>query len=322
MVGGMPKHFDLSNPTFFRISQAAIESLTAVCVNSFLIISGFFGIKLKMQSIWKIWLLLISIYVPFYVVNSIFINEFSIIAFQNNICAFTRESYFVQCYLMLMLLSPIFNSFIEKYNRYQILIYVIFLWIIEFSLDILVKNQSLGFNHGYSLIHFVLMYLLGRSAYQFKKEIIQIRKLYYVFGYMICALMLFVAYICVGRPQIIFAYSNPIVIIESFCLFFCFIYTPFHNRVINTIASSTFAVYIMHTCSPMYEFCCFMDSYLLKNYCYSSYVLLLSLFIILIFSFCILYDKIRLILTERITDRAFVYLENKFKNLINGEFLD
>lgn len=322
MVGGMPKHFDISNPSVFRVCQAFIESITVVCVNSFLIITGFFGVRLKLCSIWKIWLLLISIYIPFYIVNSICNSEFSILTFLNNLCAFTRESYFVQCYLMLMFLSPILNSFIEKYDRYKILLYVIVLWTIEFSLDIFVKNQSLGFNHGYSLIHFVLIYLLGRCAFLFKKEIIQINKSYYCIGYITCALILLGAYMSFGRPQIIFAYTNPIVVIESFFLFFCFMNRPFHNRIINTIASSTFAVYIMHTCSPLYEYCCLVDSYLLSNNCYCSYLLQLGLFILLIFSFCILYDKVRLILTKRITDKVYSYIENKFIYVLNDTFFD
>jgi surface polysaccharide O-acyltransferase-like enzyme len=57
-VGGMPDRLDLSQLSAFRIGQAVIESASCICVNMFLIISGYFGIRFKGSSLLKICLLL------------------------------------------------------------------------------------------------------------------------------------------------------------------------------------------------------------------------------------------------------------------------
>lgn len=73
LVGGMPKHFDMDNVSLFRIVQALIEACTCICVNMFIIISGYFGIRLKFQSVLRICLLLFSIHVPFYIIDCLFL---------------------------------------------------------------------------------------------------------------------------------------------------------------------------------------------------------------------------------------------------------
>ena len=67
-VGGM-RGFDLHHPTLFGAGQMIIEALTCICVNMFLIISGYFGIRLKLTSVIRLCLLLFLIYVPFYLVE-------------------------------------------------------------------------------------------------------------------------------------------------------------------------------------------------------------------------------------------------------------
>ena len=67
-VGGM-RGFDFYNPTLYGAGQMIIEASTIICVNMFLIISGYFGIRLKLISVIRLCLLLVLIYVPFYVVE-------------------------------------------------------------------------------------------------------------------------------------------------------------------------------------------------------------------------------------------------------------
>ena len=72
LVGGMPKYFDIDNLSTFRVTQAVIESCSCICVNMFLVISGYFGLHLKFQSVLRICLLLLSVHVPFYIADCLF----------------------------------------------------------------------------------------------------------------------------------------------------------------------------------------------------------------------------------------------------------
>ena len=313
-VGGLPDRFSFSEISTFRIGQMVIQSLSACCVNCFLIISGWYGIKLKLKTVWNINWLLIGVYVPFYIVRCIFLKEFSVYSFATRFLGILCESYFVQCYLMLMFLSPILNAFIEKQGR-RMLPYVLCFWGIEFVAE-LIGNKSIGVEAGYSLIHFVLMYMLARSAYYYKEELMRVKRYKWVIGYIICALIICAFYLLGIKWT--WHYSNPLVIMSAFCLFMPFLYKEYRNRTINWLASSTLAVYIMHTCTPLINFLRKTDIDLLENKPYPTYLCMMGGGIILVFFACIVYDKIRIWATGRLSEKLFARVEtwmNKYKLL-------
>ena len=309
-VGGISNPFDSTKDLSFRMGQMIISSLCIVCVNCFLIISGWYGIKLKFQSIWKMYVLLVCIYVPFQLITSLYSKSFSIIQFGDNLLAFTRESYFVQCYLMLLFLSPVINSFFEKYGR-KTLSFVLVFWIIEIVMENLRDNKSLGFEDGYSLIHFILIYMLARTASLYKNEILKISRKKWITGYFICACLICICHIVNFKHT--WDYSNPIVVLESFCLFFPFLYKPFYNKKINWLAGSAFAVYIIHTTPPVYNLLMKIDNYLLIHLNYWIYLPSYLLVCIIVFFVCIAYDKCREHLLSPISNKLFNILNIRLK---------
>lgn len=309
-VGGITDPFDSEKDFSFRMGQMLISSLSVVCVNCFLIISGWYGVKFKLRSIWNIYILLVCIYVPFQLISSIYTGNFSIFQLINNLLAFTRESYFVQCYLMLIFLSPIINSFIEKYGH-KILSFVIVFWLIEIVMENLIDNKCLGFEDGYSLIHFILIYMLARTASIYKNKLLEVRRKKWIIGYFTCALLVCIGHILGFKHN--WDYSNPIVVIESFCLFFIFIYKPFYNKKINWLAKSTFAVYIIHISSPVYNILVRVDNWLLGSLNYYAYVPSFIFVCVIIFFIGILYDKSREFLLSQLTDKLFNIINVKLK---------
>lgn len=178
---GMPTSFVWKSVSAFTVGQTLIESFSCVCVNCFLVISGYYGIKFKYRSVWNMFVLLLSIYVPFCIVQMLYAGDFNVKQLLLSFFAFSRESYFVQCYLMLTFLSPVLNSFIEKYNRH-ILKYVFVFWGIEIYFECLRGNESLGFNDGYSVIHFILIYMLGRCLFLYRDKVLKINRNCYLGG--------------------------------------------------------------------------------------------------------------------------------------------
>lgn len=313
-LGDMPDIFNINNINSNTIGQVLIEALSSVCVNCFLIISGYFGIKFKYKTFWDMYIMLVMIYVPLYFIECAFYDNFTFKELLRNILALSRKNYYVQCYLMLCFLSPILNSFINKYGK-KILKYVLTFWVIEFYFDCLrVGNQYLGFENGYSLIHFVLMYMLGRCTFLYKDAILSINKYFYILGYICCAFAVSLFYIIGIKWS--YDYSNPLIIIESFCLFFPFLYKSFNNQFVNWIASSTFAVYIIQLYDLPKLLLCNIDRYLVTNYSYPFYWLIVLIVIICFFLICILYDKIRILLSLKITDKIYHYIN---MNILKSE---
>lgn len=308
----MPERFTAEGGWDFRIGQMVIEALTVVCVNCFLIISGYFGIKLKARSLWKIYTLLVSIYFPCWIIGAACNGNWRFGGLVNSFLAFSRESYFVQCYLMLMFLSPILNAYIKQRGR-KVLPYVVAFWIIEIWWEQIRNNQSLGFDSGYSVIHFVLMYMLARCLALYKHELLRVKRRHWIIGYFVCSAIVCLMYI-VGWKHT-WDYSNPVVVIQAFCLFLPFLYRQYHKPWINWVAGSTFAVYIIHTCSPVYDGLCSMDKYMHESFPYLIYLPLYIGITIIVFTLCILYDKTRLRLTGVLLEKLYNYIESKVQKI-------
>lgn len=278
--------------TLPNIIQSIIEASSITCVNCFLVITGWYGLRFKWKHVWTIWSILVWIYVPFYLVYSYFYNDFSIKLLLFKIIAIGQESYYVQCYLMLLFLSPILNSFVEKFGK-RILPYTLAFWSIEIVFDWILKNKSLAFGHGFMLTHFILMYLLGQTANLYKTEInnlFSVKK--FLFIYMSGVVIIFCMYIYIPF-QITFAYSNPVNVIMAFSLFFIFERRVFYNSIINTISTSTLAVYIAHITPPVYNILKEWDIYVLSNYSYFLYLVIMAITIIIVYIIATIYDLIK-----------------------------
>ena len=100
------------------------------------------------------------------------------------------------------------------------------------------------------------------------------------------------------------AYSNPVVVIESFALFFLFVYREFHNKTINTIAGSTFAVYIIQVTSPVKDWLFSVDKWALGTMPYAKYILMMLAFAFCFFFVCVGYDRLRVTLLGRLLSKA------------------
>lgn len=316
---GMPEKF-IGIFTPFTIGQTLIESLSCTCVNCFLIITGWYGLRIKWKHIWTIYSIVVFIYVPFYVVTAIYTHDFSIKRLIWEFFAIGKESYYVQSYLMLLFLSPILNSFVKKFGK-SITPYILCFWGVEFFLDCICKNKCLGFGNGYELTHFVFMYLLGQCAFLNRNKLLSFTNIgrnivIYIGGMFIISLMYF------ASVSWSFAYTNPLNIIMGFSLFLIFEKRTFHSRAINWISKSTLAVYIAHCTSPLCNMLRKLDNYILGNYSYGMYLFIISGIIVATFCFGILYDKIRILIMEPIGNGVCKKLDKLTENLnlkeING----
>lgn len=310
MAGGLVDWNDSNIPAVHKVSQLIIQSLTVVCVNCFLIISGWYGLKLKYSSICKIWKMLVGIYVPFYIVACFLgVSNISITGIAINILAFPCENYFVQNYLMLLFISPVLNAFIDTCKE-KLTVFAISLFSIEVVMESVFGNKSLHIEDGYSLFHFITMYMLARAAFMHKDQIMRVKKRLWILGYFACATSVCLLHFTPYRHN--WAYSNPIVIIESFMLFFPFIYCTTHNRIVNWIAGNAFGVYIIQVTNPVIGFLFKIDHYAINHFTYTSYLLLMLSFCILFFAGCIVYNTV----AQRIVSYLLKPLERHYKKHI------
>ncbi len=310
-VGDWPlPDYDISNPTLFRTSQLIITAASIICVNMFLIISGYFGIRLKLSSVLRLCMFIALIHVPLYFAKCITERDFNILALFDRLYVISNSGYFIQCYFMLMILSPVINAFIETYRR-SCLKWVLLFWGLEFWFGCIMDVEELGYRGGHSVIHFVLMYMIARCIRFYEDDIKKIKPWIWGVGYVFFTGIIVLTYI-LGFKWC-WDFSNPAQILSSVCTFLPFLYVTYYNKAINWIASGTLAVYILHVTIRIRSILGHIDKHILDTNSYPMYLVQILGVIIIVFLVSDLYG----IICNYISNRIIKGVDEKTKNIFN-----
>ncbi len=320
-------------------------ALFVVHVNSFVLVTGYFQSKSKfsLKKFLRLFLL-----VWFYrVIILLFLTQFKFIKlapidFIIDLFPIGSGKYwFINCYLIIYLLSPFINKLIEnlKHNEYRKLLLISFL---IFSIIPFITNNVTVSNNGYTIIQFCYLYLLGayfrkypiKDNYHFKIYSREKRQLVFLFGFIFCAIANFVIIIfakqlnnCINPVVNLFSkyimnsqynYSTPIDIIQSICYFLYFETLTIKNRFINKVASIILGVYLIHD-NDLIRLILYkklrIDNGMMKG---PRSIIYMFLCAILIFTVCLLIEYTRNLITKFINNRKIVKKEKeRFYNYIS-----
>lgn len=252
-LGELTKNDFINNPVSAS-TRLLFESISIVCVNLFILISGWFGIRARVKSFLNFYFQCIyffgGIYLFFLLAGK---SELSIGALIN---CLGFNNWFVMSYIGLYILSPLINSFLENSDKRR----VGFLLLSFFSFQTICGWTGFArfFDFGYSTMSFIGIYMLGAymrisvNEYKFLKKR-RLNLLFYV------AFVIIISLVCVvqefsGIRLGVYSYINPLVIAGSAFLFLCFANLKIKNsKIINWIAKSAFAVFLLHTQTYFFE---------------------------------------------------------------------
>ena len=213
----------------------------------YVLISGYFGIRFALKSVFKIVANLLVYGLIFAIVaHFCFGDKFGLskIFFISN-----SPFWFVNVYLMLYFLSPLLNKIkvgLTSTNRSILL--VILIWI---SCYIGLLGFDKSFALGKNLINFILVYFIGDTISLNKDRINKIPLLYIVLLYLLVNLFSIVVYLIMPSSELayslVFNYNSPLLIINAICFFIPFMRIEFYCKSINYIATSCLAIYLIHS---------------------------------------------------------------------------
>lgn len=248
---GLPQPMgDIASMTSRDWWRLIVESISIIGVNCFVIISGYFGIRAS----WK-GFLRFSYYCLFYsvaicalagvivVLTGKFADKWSWDLMAESFMVYTHtDLWFVPAYLGLYLLAPFLNKSIESLTCKQYSI-----WLGAFVAFNLYAGWfwSGKFNPtGYTVLQLVMMYLIGRYIYRFIPQIKNIG-LYATIAW-VASTGLILLNSLYDKSIVAFAYNSPFVVLASISFFMMFKSITFTNKIINYLAASAFAVYLVH----------------------------------------------------------------------------
>ncbi len=294
-LGWPNPHVFSADPTG-TIGKLFFESTSICCVNVFVMISGWFGIKPSVSKL-------------FHLIFQCFFFSFGLllvaVLLENNQVGplfgeikksfFLRDYWFITSYILLFILAPVLNAFVENANKRTHCFIICSFFLYQTIYGWLISAN--GINSGYSTISFIGIYLLVQYIKRYPIRVTQQRAFVYFLVFLACCVLN--TLICMvilenGRGvQRFFFYTNPLILLSSVSLILAFSKMDIQSNVINFIASSALSVYLFHQNHfVMVGF----KRVALKIYLENEsllYFFKISLFIMAVFAVSVMIDQIR-----------------------------
>lgn len=325
---GSPTIIEVMDAPYSSIARLGVECISIISVNVFVLLSGWYGIKMKSKGL--IGLLFQSLFFGIFgvILYNILVKTFvssnafwgvnldvatPMSAFFSILMINFEDYWFVKSYVFLYVLSPILNAYVEQSSHRQFKIILALFFIFQFLWGW--YYGSVGFfSNGYSTMSFIGLYLLARYIRIYQPAFAKYHKSIDVLAYIVLTListtLAFVG-ISQGWNQLYgatYKYNSPLVIVASIAFLLFFSKIRFQSSIVNTIASSAFAVYLLHTQSYLYViYTKTIKTWFDTESCCSFFINTIT-FIIVVFVVAVLIDKIRIYLWSNF---AKVFLPEK-----------
>ena len=250
MVIGIPSSEEIKSLPIQSFVRFFTENLCIMGVNIFVLISGWFGIYYKpkgiVQFLFQSLFFSLIIFILFAITGKIEISRINIMS---SFLLYKNAYWFVWAYLVLYIMAPMLNAFIEKSDKPTLKTFLILFFVVQTIATIF---TSVGFyKAGLSPLSFIGLYLLARYFKLYREND---GKYIYLFIFIFCAslntLVCFLPpFVGINNEPIIsfsISYTNPLNIIGALSLLLFFTKLDFKSKVVNYIATSCFAVYLLH----------------------------------------------------------------------------
>jgi len=316
-----PTQTEIAASLSYSLLRSLSESLSVVCVNAFILISGWYGIKVRcirfIELIFQVILISISIYVFFRVRG--LTQKMGISEWIELILIKHRGYWFVKAYIILYLFAPVLNTFADNVSRKKLKIFLVAFFIIQLIYGF--YHYGSWYAGGYSPLSFMGLYLLARYMRLYPCRFTQFNKymdltLYFVISLLTAICSLALTWFFGKGSTVLFLYSSPMVILSSVFFFLFFTKLSLQNQFVNWVASSCFAVYLVHN-SPyiFHTYYTGVVKYWFDTEPRSVFLLYCTCLIMGFFLCSVLFDKVRIIVWKSIM--VCSHYNNRFRDKVS-----
>ena len=296
-----------------------------VAVNSFILISGYYSIKLTAGRIFKLYAFCAFFSLLTYLLQ-VFLLHTEVLSieklFTRTFLVFSRTNiWFIRDYIYLMLLSPILNK--VDGNKNLILAMISLIFINVWAGFIMGVKEVIN---GYNLPNFLLLYIIGRYLHNSKNETwMNLPKLTYLGIYIVICCIAGIINITIANTsiinntplafRIIYGYNNPLLILASIAIFLFFLHIKIQSTFINKWATGCLSIYLFHEGTHL-----FYDnlgkSFLNDSTLYFSLLFVVYFLIIMIVPLII--NRIRILIMGNFESKISFNLDSIANKIINN----
>lgn len=231
--------------TAVAMSRILIQNISCLGVDLFILISGFYGIRPTLKSIVNLFTILVFFYVGCYLFSCY--KGYEVFSFANlfdNLLAFSRKNWFINCYLFLMVLSPLINAYVDAADTKKLGLYTLLYCVVTMYFGYYRYNDYWAYNEGYSVVMMVGVYLVGSYMSRIKDTIAEVKYIYIAGVFVGLIAIMSVIRVLSSNEEAWLHYGSPFTILAASLLFAMFYKLPkFHSKFINWVGASCLAAY-------------------------------------------------------------------------------
>jgi surface polysaccharide O-acyltransferase-like enzyme len=228
-----------------------IKILSIVGVNIYVFISGYFLCKSEFK--WKSAIRIIRETFIFSMLIYISLTVFQFTQFSiSNVIDFAfpiflSNYWFITVYMLLYLLSPYINILMKNLSKHHHLRLILLLFMVNCIWQVINPINSFGVNSGYSIIHFIFIYIIAGYIRNYGFFKFNLQKYFYLSIYLtLAAALAFFERSTLELPFKLLTYNSPFIVIMSYTLFMYFKELSFSSKFINVISGHVLGVYLIH----------------------------------------------------------------------------
>lgn len=295
-----------------------INAVGNIAVSCFILISGYFAVRLKTERFLQLVYLTI-LYTTFTAFLRHGWNADELFRAFLGVVRQSNAIWFIVCYLLLQLLSPFINPFLEqlprtRYHRLLLLGFVVLNLLTTFLPP---SGAYVTVGSGKSLIYFLYLYAIGRYL-RLHADVYPSAR-HCLLGFGVSTLIIFIGNLSLSllRHKTLLPLSidaSPFILFSALCVFHWAKSWTLQSAFVNWIATSVVAVYLLDQLRYILDIHLF---HLNASGQHPLFPLLLLSEVTLVFVIGISLDKARAMLTSRWEERLFAYLANRLTNLLN-----
>lgn len=283
------------------LANLEMRSLSIISVHSFILISGWFGIKFKIKSLTSLLFQMLFWLIACIAIAVIITRDLSPLPSVKTFLSTIVYGWFPESYLILFFVSPILNAFINKCNDKELGKYIIYFYILS-----TIGGYLLGwyeYKAGMSALSLSGLYLIGAYLRKSSLKMFSLKAqfdlmIYLGLGFMMVVLNLVLLRIGISSSP--YGYLNPIVILMAIYLFLFFKKIEIkHNKIINFFSASAFSVYLFHCNIYLGEYISGMWRDINLHFGQIGSILVAIASFVLIYLFCTMIDQIRIWIYNR-----------------------
>ena len=286
--------------------QYWFECFAICCVDVFVLISGWFGIRFSLNKLWA-FLFQVVFYSLGLFLLAVAVTPHKALTLEGlkSIFLFNGSDYwFIKAYLILMVLAPMLNAFCDYASRreFKTILIVYFAILMVYGW---LEPASVHFTmNGCTALSFVGLYLLGRYLKMYRPKLTNYNRRIYAVVYVVaCLVMFFMCLLFLSQgvritlDSRLLNYGCPLVILSAVALLLFFSKWTFGNKMINQVAKSCLAVYLIH--------CNYFVFPIYKDMTLKAHQLgwgMVVLFVLAVFVLAIMVDRLRIVMWNVISN--------------------